>query len=345
MNKKLLITLSVVFAAFVGGFIVYENMGNAAKTHYVNPVFEPVLADPTVVRADDGYFYAYGTEDAWGEKVESKLIPIVRSTNLIDWEYVGEAFKKKPDWKPAGGLWAPDISRFNGKYYLYYSFSLWGDPDPGIGVATSEKPEGPFQDHGKLFLSSEIGVNNSIDPQLFVTDDGTPYLFWGSFHGIYGVQLSKDGFSTVGKKFQIAGDTYEGAFLFKKNGHFYFFGSRGSCCEGADSTYHVAVGRSDSLKGPYVDKNGVKLTEYGGTDVLKAREDGKFVGPGHITVVTDDAGQDWMLYHAIDKKDPLLWNGATRRPLMLDRIIWKDGWPLIRGKSPSETKQEGPVIR
>lgn len=127
----------------------------------------------------------------------------------------------------------------NGKYYMYYSFSEWGDPNPGIGVATTDNPGGPFTDHGKLFTSEEIGVDNSIDPMLFV-EDGTPYLFWGSFHGIYGVKLTKDGFHPDGEKFQIAGPSFEAPYIMKRNDYYYFFGSSGSCCEGASSSYWSA---------------------------------------------------------------------------------------------------------
>ncbi|WP_396266269.1 family 43 glycosylhydrolase [Halobacillus amylolyticus] len=113
---------------FLGLGVVLLISGCIQEKNYTNPVFEPVLADPTVIKADDGSFYAYGTEDAWGEETDTKLIPIVRSQNLTDWEYVGEAFEQKPDWKQTGGLWAPDITKINNQYYLYYSYSVWGTP-------------------------------------------------------------------------------------------------------------------------------------------------------------------------------------------------------------------------
>lgn len=313
------------------------------KNQYTNPVFEPVLADPTIVKADDGYYYAYGTEDAWGEKTKPKLIPIVRSKNLTEWEYVGEAFNEKPTWKMPGGLWAPDIAKYKGKYYLYYSVSIWGDTNPGIGVAVSDNPEGPFQDQGKLFTSEEIGVANSIDP-YFMLDDGKPYLFWGSFHGIYGVELAEDGLSIKGEKFQIAGDAYEAPYIIKRDGYYYFFGSMGSCCEGENSTYHVAVGRSKTLKGPYQDKTGKDILSNGGTVILQGNKDGSFVGPGHNAIVTDDEGTDWIIYHAIEKEDPLLWTGASRRPLMIDPLIWEEGWPKVENLVPGESKQKAPVL-
>lgn len=238
---------------------------------------------PQVIQAEDGYFYAYGTEDDWGDGNGSRLIPIIRSQNLIDWEVVGEAFETKPDWKSTGGgLWAPDIAFYQGKYYLYYSYSVWGDPNPGIGVAISDSPAGPFEDQGPLFTSKEIGVANSIDPFFYVKDD-KPYLFWGSFHGIYGIQLSEDGLTTAGEKFQIAGNAFEAPYIIERDGYFYFFGSIGSCCEGEWSTYRVGVGRSESLTGPYLDKDGTDILYSQGTLILADSEN--FAGPGHNAIV------------------------------------------------------------
>lgn len=309
---------------------------------YINPVYEPVLADPSIIKAEDGNYYAYGTEDAWGDDSESKLVPVVRSTNLIDWKFIGEAFQEKPNWKAAGDIWAPDIQFYNGQYLLFYSLSLWGDANPGIGVAVSDSPAGPFQDKGKLFTSEEIGVANSIDPFFYVEKD-IPYLVWGSFHGIYGVELSKDGMEPAGEKFQLAGTDYEAPYIIERDGFYYLFVSKGSCCEGADSTYQAAVGRSESFKGPYVDREGKKLLDNGGTMILSSDEESKFAGPGHNSIIADNNGEDWIVYHAIEKSDPLLWTGASRRPLMIDPIIWEDGWPVIKGGQPSEEEITVPV--
>src|SRR3546814_2102050 len=77
---------------------------------YTNPVFEPILADPTVIRdPQTGFFYAYGTQDNWGDGQGSRLVPILRSTNLVDWQVVGQAFEEKHSWKEAGGILAPDV--------------------------------------------------------------------------------------------------------------------------------------------------------------------------------------------------------------------------------------------
>lgn len=332
-RARLLVIGALVLAATLGG------CGSSAPT-YRNPVFEPILADPSVIRSEDGTFYAYGTEDDWGDGEGSKRIPVVRSDDLVEWEYVGEAFDRRPAWKD-GYLWAPDIARWDGRYLLYYSVSVWGDANPGIGVATAEDPAGPFEDEGMLLDSEGIGVANSIDPHL-VVDGGTPYLVWGSFHGINLVRLSDDGLSVAGEPAEIAGDAFEAPYLVEREGAWWLFVSLGSCCDGADSTYRLAVGRADALEGPYLDRAGNDLLDGEGEPLLGASD--AWVGPGHNSIVTDDAGQDWILYHAIDPERPRADSGATRRPMLIDRLEWDDGWPAVVDGHPTHDDTPAPSI-
>lgn len=319
---------------------------------FQNPVFTPILADPTVIRDPESkLFYAYGTEDNWGDGQGSRLMPILKSADLVDWHYVGEVFQDKPSWKTGGGLWAPDINQVNGKFYLYYSFSLWGDPDPGIGLAIATKPAGPFVDQGKLFTSKDIKVPNSIDPSLF-QDDEQKILVWGSFsdeenQGIHMIALSSDGTAPApgAQKHKLAAGDWEAAMLHKRDDYYYFFGSKGSCCEGARSQYQVFVARSKAIRGPYLDKRGQAIVERGnGSLLLQGNE--KIAGPGHhAKIITDDAGQEWLLYHGIWKDNPTVSSGASRRTLMLDRLLWEDGWPMIKDAVPGTGVQQAPQFR
>ncbi|MFC4439954.1 MULTISPECIES: family 43 glycosylhydrolase [Natrialbaceae] len=316
---------------------------------YENSVFEPTMADPSIIRysADDGdVFYVYGTEDHWYHESDRhdthgrQLIPIAKSRDLVEWEYVGEVFDTKPDWKEGGGLWAPDIAEYNDQFYLYYAYSEWGDENPAIGVATADHPAGPFDARGKLFDSEEIGVENSIDP-FFMLEDGTPYLFWGSWYGIWGVELSDDGLEVAGEPFRIAADDhFEAPWIIERDGYYYFFGSNGSCCDGGRSTYHVVVGRSESFDGPYVNRNGDSIENYPGTTILEGGE--AFLGPGHNAVIRDDDGDDWLVYHAYHADDVWI-NDTPRRALLIDRIRWEDGWPTIEDGVPSE-EAGAPVV-
>ncbi|AHM62249.1 beta-xylosidase [Flammeovirgaceae bacterium 311] len=312
---------------------------------YTNPVFTPVLADPSVVRAGE-YFYAYGTEDNWGSEGGYRLVPVIRSADLVNWTFMNNAFRQKPDWKEQGGIWAPDVTPVGNSYYMYYSYSTWGDQNPGVGLAIAETPTGPFVDQGKVFLSDEIGVENSIDP-FYIEEGGEKYLFWGSFHGIYAVALTEDGRGVSGDKVEIADTHLEGVYIYKKGDYYYLFASEGSCCDGANSTYRLRVGRSSSLLGPYVDKQGndLKAGPYGEVILQTNREAYGFAGPGHNSeIITDDEGTDWILYHAIKKTNPYLDNGTNRRALMLDKLLWEEGWPTIHNEQPSLTQQEGPVF-
>lgn len=339
---KLLTLLLTALFAFTLVACGAEDGEDTVET-YQNPVFEPVLADPSVIRAEDGTFYAYGTEDAWNHSTDFRYVPIIKSTNLVDWEYVGDAFTEKPDWKGFAYIWAPDIQYINGQYQMYYSLSVWGDANPAIGVATSDTPEGPFTDQGMLFDSNTIGVNNSIDPYVHQTDDGELWIFWGSFHGIYAIELTPDGLSTVGEKVHIAGNSFEAPYIVEKDGYYYLFLSTGACCSGATSTYQVKIGRSESLLGPYLDRQGRSI--LGSSGSLVVGDGTTFVGNGHNSVVQDDAGDYWMIYHGIDRYNPYLPGGATRRPLMIDKIIWdRNGWPQLEAFRPSETEQEAPYF-
>lgn len=144
--------------------------GNPGAKSYKNPVFrEFLVADPTVIRAEDGNFYLYATESG------KNNIPILRSSDLVNWTKVGEVFtaENHPQItdKAGANLWAPDINKIGDRYVLYYS-------QPGennkhaIGVASGPSPVGPFTDHGKLIGSDEIGVDISID-QFYIEETGT----------------------------------------------------------------------------------------------------------------------------------------------------------------------------
>lgn len=333
--RKFVILL--VFLLVISDCFAREKKQKEYVKNYKNPVVETSMPDPTVIRGKDGYFYVYATEDI-------KNVPIMKSKNLVEWAFCNTAFTKdtRPTFEPKGGVWAPDINYINGKYVLYYAMSVWGGEQTcGIGVATSDYPEGPFADHGPLFRSNEIGVQNSIDPS-FLEYEGRKYMIWGSFRGIYAVELAADGLSLkVGaEKKQIAGTAFEAAYIYRHGDYYYMFASIGSCCQGRKSTYRVVVGRSKDVWGPYVDKDGKKMLDNGYSLVIGRNK--HFVGNGHGSqIIRDDAGQDWLLYHGIAMSA-----SAGGRLLLLDQIKWdKEEWPYVDGGSPSYKKQKAPIFK
>jgi len=307
---------------------------NKSVERYWNPVCALSLPDPSLIRAQDGCFYLYATEDIAN-------IPIMKSKDLVAWEYIGSVFNKsnRPDFVQNGGLWAPDINYIQGKYILYYSMSVWGGVSTcGIGVAVSNTPYGSFVDNGKLFISSEIDVKNSIDP-CFVEDNGKKYLFWGSFYGIYAIELSDDGFSIKqgAQKIKVAGTAFEGTYVYKRNGYYYLFASIGTCCEGVNSTYKLVVTRSENLLSGYKDKTGKSMINNGYSIMIGSNDN--FVGNGHCSeIIQDDNGNDWILCHGVDVKYP------DKRVLLLNQLKWNnEGWPYIENSSP-KLFHESPVF-
>ena len=327
--------------------------------NYTNPVFEPVLADPSIIRGDDGIFYAYGTQDnaLWGEYYGVKYGPILSSPDLVNWTYEDAVFKVStlPNWGTLGaGIWAPDVIKLGDKYLYYYSLSTWGDPDPGIGVASSNAPLGPWTDHGKVFTSSEVGVGNSIDAAV-VVEDGRVFMAWGSFIGIYAIELTADGLGLLNPataktdKILLAGidngrwdiNNHEGVYFKKINGYYYMFLSTGTCCQGLNSSYRVLVARSENLLGPYVDHNNLAMAnaQNRGSPVVSGNE--RFVGVGHNSIIEDDAGDYWILYHGFDTTKEAQYGTTNRRTLLIDKLEWtNDGWPYVQnqGASSSATK-------
>ncbi len=310
-----------------------EEQEKEKKATYYNPVLRADVPDPTVIRGEDGKFYAIGT----GANV-------FVSPDLMDWKRVGNAFKSMPAWlessRGTGYVWACDVNRIGDRYVMYYALSEWDELDlNGIGIATADSPQGPYDDRGKLFLSNEIGVRNSIDP-CYVEENGNKFLIWGSFHGLYIVELSEDGLSLRkdAKPIKVAGSAFEGVMLYKRDGYYYLFASVGSCCSGLSSTYRTVVARSEELFGPYVDKNGKRMLDNAYETVISGSPD--FKGTGHNSeLVEDDEGQTWMLYHAYSVAVP-----ERGRQMLLDRIRWDNyGWPYVNEGQPSKGPVLGPV--
>lgn len=313
------------------------------------------VADPSIVKGDDGYFYIYSTARV-----------VLKSLDCCTWEIHSKSIISRPTWGDnyysgkTPEVWAPDCIKIKDKWIYYYSLSAWDGPC-GIGYAVSDNIAGPYVDMGKLVNQDELGVENLIDPCIFV-EDNQVFMAAGSFRGIFLFQLTEDGMGLYkGAKYQnenkilIAGkvggwdgSTYEGSYIVKKDDYYYFFGSVGSCCEGINSTYSVYVGRSESLTGPYLDSKGNNLANSGGGITYGdlclwsgTMSDRDFYGPGHNSILIDDKGEYWIVYHAYVKKD----NFATRH-LMMDKLIWNEnGFPQTKNKKPSyEEELDGPAF-
>ncbi|MFZ7088249.1 family 43 glycosylhydrolase [Curtobacterium sp. RRHDQ10] len=335
-------------------------------------------ADPTAVHGAgrDRNWYLYCTSDALSAtelnadgSLVQHVVPTYRSTDLTDWTYVGDAFTTKPAWVgAANGIWAPDVVYRAGSHgragtwFMYYAASdtpsATGPTGGGsaVGVATSSSPTGPWTDSGGPVVAPQTAANGTgyrweFDPEV-ITDHGSTYVYFGSYFGGVNVRtLSADGLrSDPASERPIAIDNrYEGSYLMQHGGWWWFMGSATNCCNGSLTGYGVFVARSRSPLGPFVDQNGVSIldTRVGGTPLL-AQNGNRWVGPGHDTVVTDFAGQDWIIYHAVDRNDPYYagQTGYTKRPVLMDQLDWNGGWPSVRGGAgPSDTPQQAPAAQ
>lgn len=296
----------------------------------------PESPDPVILAFPDSKDYAVF---ATGHGLN-----VWRSDDLRLWRSAGKVFPAGlPKWvreavpENRGSVWAPDISFFNGKHHLYYSVSTFGSQRSVIGLVVNEAldPERPsegWQDQG-LVISSAPGEtdHNAIDPALFVDQDGTPYLYWGSFWtGIKAVKIDastgKPGVDAAvvpiaRRASGVEPPSIEAPFVVFHEGFYYLFVSWGACCDGNESTYNVRVGRSKKVLGPYVDAEGTEMLEGGGTLVLESSA--RWRGTGHNSVLRTDQG-DWLLNAAWDAVEP-----GRERKLNVRPLTWQNGWPVV----------------
>jgi arabinan endo-1,5-alpha-L-arabinosidase len=321
---------------------------------YLNPILDSDFPDPAILHANDGYYYAYATQALRGGAWIN--IQMARSANLIHWEHLGDALPEKPEWAATTqDFWAPSVIYDGSTYFMYYSAT----PDVchvherghALAIATSQSPGGPFIDMGMPLL---LGAGfEFIDPMAH--DDpitGKHLLYYGSgFQPIKVQELAADRMSFepgTGPIDLIWPNGEQGSFprlveaawVIQHEGYFYLFYSGDNCC-GPDAEYGVMIARSRSATGPFETLEQAKGVPHS----LMLFKSEHWLAPGHNCIVKDKAGQDWIVYHAIDVNRPRQRQEDeinSRRVMLIDRIEWRDGWP--RAGTPSDTPQPIPIV-
>jgi arabinan endo-1,5-alpha-L-arabinosidase len=310
---------------------------------------EPVLGnvwahDPSTLIKNGSRYYVFATGSGIPNKYTTDLRNWTAGSLVLPSGPPAWAVTAVPGHDPGNWAWAPDVAYFNGKYHLYYSISQWGTIDSAIGLVTSTSLTSPtWTDQGKIVQSdasnatqpeTDTTLFNCIDPAILVDTNGSVWMAFGSYSsGILVTQLDP----ATGKRLNTNslaatllannatgggwGSTIEGSFLHQRGGYYYLFVNYGSCCAGIESTYKVRVGRSTSVTGPYLDRNGINMANGGGTVLLEST--GRFIGPGHPGILSEN-GTNWFTYHYYDGHD----NGVAK--LGLNRIYWTDDhWPAL----------------
>lgn len=290
--------------------------------------FRPQIHDPSTIIESDNRYWCFST----GMGVQSLV-----SEDLTNWHVGPPLFAKPPAWVndvvpgQRGHFWAPDVVRVGDRYLVYYSVSAFGKQTSAIALASSpaldpQSTNYHWTDHGIVVQTDENSDHNAIDPAVFQAPDGKLWLTYGSFwSGIKlveldpetGLRISADSpLYSLAKKPEI-----EAPALYFRDGSYFLFVNWGHCCRGVRSTYNIRVGRSKSVTGPYVDREGVDLRDGGGSLVLETQ--GTAIGPGHAAFLAKE-DEFLMSYHFYD---------GNRRgvPQMgINRVTWDEaGWPVV----------------
>ncbi|KAL2004303.1 hypothetical protein VTN02DRAFT_4028 [Thermoascus thermophilus] len=308
------------------------------------------IHDPTVVRVGDSYYaYQGGAVGIPVWKANSMNGPWTQVGTVLDGpSVVAKGDNEKP--------WAPMTIEKDGTFYCFYAVSEDGSRNSAIGVATSNSPEGGnWTDHGSIIDTGSgpyadlfpYTAANAIDPSVFIDPaDGAPYLTFGSYWtDIWQPDAMNVAFLTLeGADNEIRKDhnypvTYEpeprpeeGSFMSYRAPWYYLWFSHGQCCHfsisglpPAGKEYSIRVGRSLNPRGPFVDRDGKKLCEGGGTTVYGSNNE--VYAPGGQGIMTGDLNHpDILYYHYLNKTSGLAFDDAR---LGWNYLLYEDGWPVV----------------
>jgi arabinan endo-1,5-alpha-L-arabinosidase len=276
------------------------------------------IHDPSTVVMCNGKFYTYGTG--------------------------GSSLVSDDGWTWSRGVtpsrrgMAPDVIHIGDRYYMYIARNVGAQPKAEINMIWSKSldpnsPDYKWEDGGVVVSTDGIEDCNGIDPGAFLDpNDGRLWLVYGSYLG-YIRQVELD--SKTGKRInpdekpRDIAINCEASDMIYHDGWYYLLATHGSCCRGADSGYHIRVGRSKKVTGPFLDHTGIDMIRGGGK--LLVGSGGRVVGPGHFGLLDlGDGVQKFSMHYEAD----LDRGGAS--VLDIRPLLWKDGWPVA-----GENIQEG----
>ena len=290
-------------------------------------VGKPFIHDPSSIVECDGKYYTFGTG---GGGLISK----------DGWTWYGGAVR------PGGGA-APDAIKIGNRYLVVYGATGGSSSHKGAILTMWNKtldPTSPdFKYSEPIVVATSDGYeeNDAIDPGIMLDPiTGRLWLSYGTYFGfIRIVELDpKTGKLKNGNKPVDVAIVCEASDLVYRDGWYYLLATHGSCCDGANSTYNVVVGRSNKVTGPYLDNVGRNMLEGGGKMVAATR--GGLIGPGHFGHTIIGPGVEKMSIHY---EADLAQSG--RSVLGILPLLWKDGWPVAGEKFKEMTYEIESVRR
>ena len=300
MAKKNIIATLLLAAAPLAGIAQTASYNTPGAG---NPILPGYFADPTIKKFGDTY-YIYATTDGSGAGFGPAQLWC--SKDFKNWTLM------PMNWPDSHWIWAPDVMKneANGKYYYLYCQPC------RLFLGEGETPRGPWKNvlgESEAVLVPDRFVKNAItlDGQTFIDDDGSVYMYWGTW-GIYpGFGCGAGKLNPDMKSFsetKLIENTevkhfFEAPFVFKRNGIYYFLYSCEHC---EDASYRVDYATADHPMGPYT---------YHGT-ILKTNADGTVHGPGHNSIL-QEGGNYYIVYHRHDNPHS---NRGFHRQVAIDKL-------------------------
>ena len=289
--------------------IEHQRQADLGDGTFRNPVLAGDRPDPSVLKDGDDYYLTLSSFDAYPG------LPLWHSRDLVNWQPIGHAITTN-----VGAIWAPDLVKHEGRYYLYFPGRT--DHDRSNYVVWADDIRGPWSEPIDLKLPKHI------DPGHAVGEDGKRYLFLSA--GDY-VQLAHDGLSTVGEikhvydgwqypeEWDVESYAQEGPKITRHGGWYYMTTAVGGTA-GPPTGHMVITARSRSIHGPWENAPNNPITR-----TVDRSE--PWWSRGHATLVEGTDGRWWMMYHGYE-------NGywTLGRQALLDPIEWTDdGWFVAKG--------------
>ena len=269
-----------------------------------NPIVPGDHPDPTILKDGADYYMTFSSFLSYPGVV------IWHSRDLVNWAPIGPALTK-----PIGSVWAMDLVKHQGRYYVY--IPAVGDAGNAIYVIHADDIRGPWSE------PIDLRIPGCIDPGHAVGEDGKRYLF---FNGVRRIELSDDGLSTVGRLEQVYEPwrypadwvvemfAPEGPKICRRGPWFYLVAAVGGTA-GPPTSHMVTAARSKSIHGPWED--------CPDNPIVRTRSaDEPWWSRGHASLVAGPAGDWWMVYHGYE-------NGfrTLGRQTLLEPIEWtNEGW-------------------